>query len=50
MHQVEKVVNGDKAKFEEALPVIGVVALVVAVGAWLYKKKPWKKGGAGAAA
>lgn len=40
----------NRAKFEEALPAIGLVAAAVAVGAWLYKKKPWKKGGAAGAA
>ncbi|GBF93079.1 hypothetical protein Rsub_05690 [Raphidocelis subcapitata] len=40
-----------KFKAEETLPIVGAVALVVAVGAYLWKKKPWKgDGGAPATA
>ncbi|KIY92596.1 hypothetical protein MNEG_15368 [Monoraphidium neglectum] len=46
--EVEKAVEPPKKKEERqvaaALPVVGVIAALAAVGAYLYKKKPWKKG------
>lgn len=43
---MEKIVEPEKeeCKLRDALPVVGVIALAVAVGAYLYKKKPWKVG------
>jgi hypothetical protein len=52
-NQVEKAKEPEKKqlKAEEVLPVVGAVALVVAVGAYIWKKKPWKgSGGAPATA
>ena len=48
--QVEKAIEPPKKqhKATEALPVVGVVALVVAGGAYLWKTKPWKASGRGA--
>ncbi|GBF98543.1 hypothetical protein Rsub_11873 [Raphidocelis subcapitata] len=33
----------EECKLKEALPIVGVVVLVAAIGSYLWKKKPWKK-------
>jgi hypothetical protein len=45
--KVEKALEPDrKQQIKDAAPVVGVVALVAALGYVLWQKKPWKKGGA----
>jgi hypothetical protein len=40
----------DRARPQEALPIVGAVVLVAAVASYLWKKKPWRKGDAPATA
>ncbi|KAI8466595.1 MAG: hypothetical protein J3K34DRAFT_524387 [Monoraphidium minutum] len=40
----------EDAKFQDALPIVGAVVLVGAVAAYLWQKKPWRKGSGGGGA